>query len=457
MYRFRSVENLIGDYQELEKQQIYCASLDELNDPLEGKMIYFWHGDRIVMENLFKHYLLCLDHVVFLAKLLKDDQGISKDDIPVYLSVDKLPTPKYKQRIHQIYNQFFSDEFIQGYIDFMLQDNAKIYEEEMHVHLKLLHMRAIDAIFNVNAQYGLMQDYKYEKVSINSEFIKLKEKINTKTYNKMMSVINDVLKQMDSTYLLKFKDSIKYQSIYIEFSYMYIEAIKKLTYPNVYVACFMDNCLNSSIWGTYGNNHTGVCLKFKVDNLEPQLDLKCKTAWDSSVGDIYEYERFNLQPIEYVAEFEEVDFFRKLGILSMKQLKEQWYANDNGELSICSNHLFTEGDTWREDYWSIYPKVYLRKLPDWAHEREYRIVLLSNLGFYKDTKDRLLEYKFEDLEEIIFGMKTSREARIKIIEIVEKKCKESKREKFDFYEMMYSSENNQLCKRLVYSINNKLL
>ena len=81
MYRFRSVENLIGDYQELEKQQIYCASLDELNDPLEGKMIYFWHGDRIVMENLFKHYLLCLDHVVFLAKLLKDDQGISKDDI----------------------------------------------------------------------------------------------------------------------------------------------------------------------------------------------------------------------------------------------------------------------------------------------------------------------------------------------------------------------------------------
>lgn len=53
--------------------------------------------------------------------------------------------------------------------------------------------------------HGLMQYYKYEKVSINSEFIKLRV-INTKTYNKMMSVINDVLKQMDSTYLLKFKD-----------------------------------------------------------------------------------------------------------------------------------------------------------------------------------------------------------------------------------------------------------
>ena len=457
MYRFRSIENLIGKYKELEKQQIYCASLDELNDPLEGKMIYFWQGDRIVWENLFKHYLLCLDCVIILIMLLEDDKGISKEDIPVYLSVDNLPNPKSKQRIHQIYNQFFSDEFTQGYIDFILQDNAKIYEDEMCVHLKILHMTAIDAIFTVNEQYGLMQNYKYDKVSINSEFTKLKEKIDTKTYNQIMSVVHDVLKQMDSTYLLKFKDSIKEQSVYIEFSYMYLEAIKKLTYPNVYVACFMDNCLNSSIWGTYGNNHTGVCLKFKTDSWEPQLDLKCKTAWSSSGGDIYKYKRFNLKPIEYVAEFEEVDFFRRLATLPIKQLKEQWYTNDKGELSICSNHLFTEEEAWREEYWSIYPKVYLRKLPDWKHEREYRLVLLSSLGFYDETKDRLLEYKFEDLEEIIFGMKTSREARIKIIEIIENKCKENKREKFDFYEMTYSSEDSQLCKRLVHSINNKLL
>lgn len=456
MYRFRSIENLIGKHQELEKQQIYCASLDELNDPLEGKMIYFWQGDRIVWENLLKHYLLCLEHVISLSMLLEDDKGISKWDIPVYISIDKLPTPGYKQRIHQIYNQFFSDEFTQGYIDFILQDNAKIYEEEMYVHLKILHMRAIDAIFTVNSQYELMPDYEYEKESINSEFIKLKEKIDTKTYNIIMSAIYDVLRKMDNIYILKFKDSIKAQSIYIEFSYMYLEAMKNLTYPNVYVACFMDNCSNSSIWGTYGNNHKGVCLKFKTDSWEPQLDLKCKTTFSSSRGDIYEYKRFNLQPIEYVAEFEEVDFFRRLGTLSIKQLKEQWYTNDKGELSGCSNHLFTEEEAWREDYWSIYPKVYLRKLPDWAHEREHRIVLLSNLGFYDETKDRLLEYKFEDLEEIIFGMKTSRETRIKIIEIIENKCKKNKREKFDFYEMMYSSKDNQLCKRLIHSINNKL-
>lgn len=51
MYRFRSVESLIGKYQELEKQQIYFASVDELNDPLEGTRQYFWKGDRIIWMN----------------------------------------------------------------------------------------------------------------------------------------------------------------------------------------------------------------------------------------------------------------------------------------------------------------------------------------------------------------------------------------------------------------------
>lgn len=414
-------------------------------------MICFWHGDRIVWENLLKHYLLCLEHVISLATSLEEDETISKSDIPVYISMDKLPTHRYKQRIQQIYNQFFSDEFIQDYIEFILGGNAKIYEEEMYVHLKILHMRAIDAIFTVNAECGLMPNYKYEKENASSEFIKLKEQIDTKTYSVIMSSIYDVLKQMDNISMLKFKDYIKRQSIYIEFPYMYLEAIRNLTYPNVYVACFMDNCLNSSIWGTYGNNHTGVCLKFKTDSCKPQLDLKCKSAWSSSGGDIYEYKSFDLQPIKYVAEFEEVDFFRRLGTLSIKQLKEQWYTNDKCELSICSNHLFTK-EEWREEYWGIYPKVYLRKLPDWIHEREYRIVLQNSLGGYDETKDRLLEYKFEDLEEIIFGMKTCREARIKIIEVIKSKCKENKREKFDFYEMTYSLENSKLCKRLVHSI-----
>lgn len=36
MFRFRSVENLLGDYEELETQTIFFAPPYKLNDPMEG-------------------------------------------------------------------------------------------------------------------------------------------------------------------------------------------------------------------------------------------------------------------------------------------------------------------------------------------------------------------------------------------------------------------------------------
>jgi hypothetical protein len=36
MYRFRTIENLLGKYKELDNQEIYFASPGELNEPIEG-------------------------------------------------------------------------------------------------------------------------------------------------------------------------------------------------------------------------------------------------------------------------------------------------------------------------------------------------------------------------------------------------------------------------------------
>ncbi|MFB5285437.1 hypothetical protein [Peribacillus sp. Hz7] len=99
LYRFRSVENLIGEYQELEKQQIYFAALDQLNDPMEGTRRYFWQGDKIVWENFLKHYLLCLEHVILLSRLTPDNKIITKKDIPIFKSERDLPTDLYRERM----------------------------------------------------------------------------------------------------------------------------------------------------------------------------------------------------------------------------------------------------------------------------------------------------------------------------------------------------------------------
>lgn len=450
MYRFRSVENLIGEFQELEKQQIYFADLDELNDPLEGKYIYFWKGDIIIWENFLKHYILCLERMLTIVQLADEDKTISKKDIPIYISFNDLPTDIYKGRIKKIYNKFFGNKFVQEYIKFITSNPNKIYKDEVYVHLKILFMRALNSIILVDREYGLnninIDEINMKEINIDFEDTWWDE-LDGNKYNKLIDAMRDTLKTLDDQLLFKYRDSPKLQSIYIEFTQMYLDAVVQLTYPKVYVACFMDNCFNSSIWGTYGNNHTGVCLRFKTDSNNPVLTLKGIHGFSTAQGYIKKYMEFPLEKIEYSMNFNEIDFFSSLGCLSKQTLKEQWYTNDNGDISICSMEVFTNENEWRKQYWGFYHNAYLKKLSDWEHEREYRIVLDGSLGYYSEPKDRVLEYRFEDLEEIIFGMKISKDDKMKIIEIIKNKCNKYGREDFRFYQMDYSDSENKFYKR----------
>lgn len=133
-------------------------------------------------------------------------------------------------------------------------------------------------------------------------------------------------------------------------------------------------------------------------------------------------------------------------------LEKQWYKNEKGDNSICSDHLFLNEDEWRRNHWNQFETAFLKKLSAWSHEREYRIILSSVLDSFSDPKDRLLEYRFEDLEAIIFGMKTPKEDRIKIIDIITDKCRKEERREFDFYEMTYSNTEKEMIPKKIYSV-----
>ena len=49
-FRFRTIDALLGQFQELKEQTIYFASPDELNDPMEGLRDIVWNGDQIVWD-----------------------------------------------------------------------------------------------------------------------------------------------------------------------------------------------------------------------------------------------------------------------------------------------------------------------------------------------------------------------------------------------------------------------
>ena len=83
MYRFRTIDGLLGKYKELENQEIYFASPEELNDPMEGLRDVFWKGDEIVWKNFIINYTKSLEKIFALAIVLNESKKITEDDIQV--------------------------------------------------------------------------------------------------------------------------------------------------------------------------------------------------------------------------------------------------------------------------------------------------------------------------------------------------------------------------------------
>jgi hypothetical protein len=52
MYRFRTVNNLLDGQHELEKQEIYFAPSNDLNDPMEGFSMFFGMAIQLYGETV---------------------------------------------------------------------------------------------------------------------------------------------------------------------------------------------------------------------------------------------------------------------------------------------------------------------------------------------------------------------------------------------------------------------
>jgi len=64
--------------------------------------------------------------------------------------------------------------------------------------------------------------------------------------------------------------------VFYDFPEGYAEQIEKLIYPDWYTACFMAECENLSVWANYGDKHGGVCLIFKVKNINGRPTLRLR-------------------------------------------------------------------------------------------------------------------------------------------------------------------------------------
>jgi len=194
------------------------------------------------------------------------------------------------------------------------------------------------------------------------------------------------------------------------------------------------------LWGYYANSHKGVCLIF-----EPITKDEHKFLSFNNVQKEFFKSQISLKfsKVNYVERYPELSFFRSLGNVIGYEFKQYW-ASLNDKFSPYIQDIVDNEKEWHKKYWEWINNCLCTKTKDWENENEYRIILTDILDAFPEKSDRCLKYDFKQLKGIIFGIKTSKKDKLKIISIIEEKCKIYKITDFKFYQSSYNNDSGQI-------------
>ena len=463
-YRFRSIEHLLGTkYLELENQSIFFASPEQLNDPMEGYRDFFWAGDLIIWKNFFRHYLRCLQHALVLYNMHGEGHHtISIDELPLFSAADDFPTEDYRKLAQDIEQLFFGRDDVIMQITGMANSASRIRRDELRYHLNYLHLIAFDCVANVHEAHGLMskrmapvQDMRTQLQSVeHNKFFKKCSELRKahEDGSKFLEELFRVSAQLIENLTLRnfaagrVDPTAKNKNfVVLDFPERYLKAIERLAFPDWYTACFMSECSNSSIWGNYGHNHTGVCLVFEGKDYADRSVLPVHAYNAIGAGGLIKgVVELPFSGVNYTEGYAKIDFFRSIGRMPAPDLSKTWYLDADGKASVCAEDMYRDEKAWRERYWSNFLGDVIRKTEDWAYEKEYRLILYGNVVNYSDPRNRTLTYDFASLKGLIFGINTKTEDKLKIVEIITRKCQAHKRVDFKFYQAYYDPHKRNI-------------
>jgi Protein of unknown function (DUF2971) len=463
LYRFRST--VLGKHRELENQEIFFASLDCLNDPMEGFIDLLWSGDEIVWKNLLRHYLLCLDRTCIRAMLVGNSAAIDLASVPVLETENDLPTQDYKDIYNKICEVFFGIPSVLDYVHGLASLTRPLRRDELCYHLQFLHFDALNAIFTVYKDRGIQPDipggdaFRTLLAKIDPEIFEATNKLEaeypeiTDAWDRLYTALN--IRHLEAALIARYNNpssTANYNTnlIYQDFPHRYVKLVEKMVHGDWYMACFAENCSNSSMWGHYANNHKGVCLKFSTgtDAEHPSLALNTITGYKASKTNptptpVQTYVNHPFHKISYRKTLREIDFFRSLRRLRVIVIN-WWYSDGQGNNSSCAQDVHGNEAAWREKYWAEFLASQTTKLEDWAYEEEYRLVLQSSLTDYSDPLTRKLKYRFSDLKGIIFGINTPEDDKLAILRLIGEKCRKENRKEFEFYQAYYAKNTGRI-------------
>ena len=441
---------------------------------MEGFRDIVWRGDKVVWNNLFKHYLYCLHSAYLSVKILGEESTFEPDLIPIWGRWDDPPTPQMGGLFNEIWKRFCEAYGLSVLIDKIANTRDSVRYNELLFYLDHAHIAALDIISEVHVDLGLAPETERQNrrseisksILADSDFFELIPQADAEVEN-FSEVMFSIVYQMSVARRLGFKYSLRNahagtfesnrQLLLFDFPTIYLERLEKLLWPQWYAACFSRSYHNSSLWARYGDDHRGVCLIFETAKADGarSLSLKQATGWSSSyegrIRDNWHFVPMTFRDVKYADRRGEIDFFRNISMLPMKAIMDLWYTDGLGNTSHCASHIDPEMDpeSWRKKHWDDYERDIGVKSRDWEQEQECRLILYGLLEDTLDDDRRTLTYDFESLKGIIFGIRTTDSDKIKVFEIIHSKCLEHGRNDFKFYQAYYSPEHGDIQKHEV--------
>lgn len=460
-YRFRSLDNLLGKYKELENQEIYFASPSEQNDPMEGYHEIYFQGDEIVWTNFFKNYLILLNEVAQDILLRKAEKVYQVPEHLGLFYVGDHFSPQLQSHLNNIFDSFLSLDHIQKLIFNLGKNQRKFSWQDITFYLRSIHLNALSSVNEIYSQTdvplfkSLPSDLKYP-TQLNDEYYSLLDQLTDEQRPLLFQLFNLLNEEIDLAHHLTVENLTSEKTFLIqEFSYFFQRKLKQLMHRDWYTACFMneESSQSSSVWGSYGSNHTGICLVFKADAREENyyLTLNQPNSLDSKNGINYGLQSSKFYSIDYTRFPSPINFFTSLGQLPTPQLVNNWLRSADGKLSNLYNSIYSNIESWRDEYHKNFLSNITRKSKDWKYENEYRLIYSSMLHDCSEKSFRKFKYQFSDLDGLVFGINTPQAKKIEIIEIIKQKCYEHKRAKFNFYQA-YFCHSTQSIKHMPLSL-----
>lgn len=461
-YRFRSTEALLGKYKELDKQEIYFASPDELNDPLEGYKKVTWQGNKVLWTNFFRHYAICFIKAHAILSRQKKNFDIKSFENIVYLTKQDFNEEKY-QKASDIFSTLIIEiNVVKDFIEKFSIENRNISFPEINLYLKVMSPIFIVKAFEILKSFNIKTNLEFSnEVGYASEFFYQLINFRPSDEQKLEDIIKSCNRDLISMYLKQDLDFYKLIGekikqkrgaffILREFSEFYLEKLKKLVFPQWYTSCFVKNPDNSAMWGVYGDSHRGVCLKFKSDFHEKySINLQKKQLINGKNEDVDD--EFSFHKINYQKDCVKINFFEAIQYLLPKEKIDFWYG-DSKNSSIIREHISEED---KISFWNNHGISTVTKLPHWQHEQEYRLIL----SLSEKKTDRLfqkLRYHFLDLQGIIFGIKTSYADKLEIINIILPKIKEYHHKNLLFFQAEYDDSCQEIKYLPIHDLNSRL-